>query len=176
MLKSVHRWIGTGGHMNPDTRQIPDHDDHPGVPVRPPQIYLGFIVLGFVIDYFWPVPFLPPVIQFSGAAVLGGAGIVIALLAMRRFRAAGTNVPTPQPATAIVTDGIYAYSRNPIYIGMSLLHLAIGVSADSPWIIAALIPTLIVIRYTVITREEAYLERKFGDEYLAYKSKVRRWF
>jgi protein-S-isoprenylcysteine O-methyltransferase Ste14 len=96
-------------------------------------------------------------------------------VAVRQFRAAGTNVETPKPATTIVTHGIYRLSRNPMYVSLTLLQAAIGVAAGSLWIVTLLAPTLAVMRYGVIAREERYMERKFGAPYLAYKASVRRW-
>jgi len=91
------------------------------------------------------------------------------------FRRAGTSVPTQTPTTALVIRGLYHYSRNPIYIALSLVHLGVAVAVDSPWIAATLPIVLIVIRYGVIAREEAYLEAKFGQAYRDYKARVRRW-
>ena len=94
---------------------------------------------------------------------------------MGRFRAAGTPVEPYKPTSAIVSDGLYGLSRNPIYVALTLIYLGIGVAIDSPWILALVVPVLLVMRTGVIAREERYLERKFGAEYLDYKVSVRRW-
>jgi protein-S-isoprenylcysteine O-methyltransferase Ste14 len=149
--------------------------DNAQVIVRPPLLYLGGLVAGIVLEYLWPVPFLPAVAQYvvGGAAILAGLGMVIAC--MGRFRAAGTPVEPYKPTSAIVSDGLYGLSRNPIYVALTLVYLGIGVAIDGAWILALVIPILIVMRQGVIAREERYLERKFGAEYLDYKASVRRW-
>ncbi|URK89329.1 isoprenylcysteine carboxylmethyltransferase family protein (plasmid) [Rhizobium sp. RCAM05350] len=75
----------------------------------------------------------------------------------------------------MVEEGPYGFTRNPIYIGMFLGLIGLAVAFDSLWLIVLLVPFYLVIRYGVVAREEAYLERKFGDVYLAYKARVRRW-
>jgi protein-S-isoprenylcysteine O-methyltransferase Ste14 len=74
-----------------------------------------------------------------------------------------------------VTTGIHGYTRNPIYLGMFLVYVGIGLIVRSPWILNLMLPLALTIRYGVVRREEAYLERRFGDAYRAYKSRVRRW-
>ena len=91
------------------------------------------------------------------------------------FRKAGTNVQTSEPTTAVVERGPYGFSRNPIYSGMFLALTGLSIGFNSLWVLAMLVPFYLVIRYGVVAREEAYLERKFGKVYLDYKARVRRW-
>ena len=102
-----------------------------------------------------------------------GGGLLLA--AFRRFKAVGTNIPTWQPTTALATDGIYRLSRNPIYLGLTLIYAGIAIAAGSFWPLLLLVPLLVIMRYGVIGREEAYLERLFGDAYRDYQRRVRRW-
>ena len=95
---------------------------------------------------------------------------------MRQFQAQGTNVPTNQPATTLVTDGAYLYSRNPIYVGLSFLYFGVVLAIDSAWVLGLLVPLLVVMRYGVINREERYLENKFGQPYAEFKRVTPRWF
>jgi protein-S-isoprenylcysteine O-methyltransferase Ste14 len=88
---------------------------------------------------------------------------------------AGSNVPTNRPTTTIVESGPYRFTRNPIYMAMFLALIGLAVAFDSLWLFITLVPFALVIRYGVVAREEAYLERKFGDVYRAYRSRVRRW-
>ena len=108
----------------------------------------------------------------NGYAPGGNHGIG---MGMRRFVAAGTNIPPNLPTTALVVDGIYGWTRNPLYLGATLVYLGLSVAAGSLWAIVLLAPLLWVINVGVIAREERYLERKFGDAYRAYKGRVRRW-
>ncbi len=77
---------------------------------------------------------------------------------------------------SIITNGPYRFSRNPIYLSFTLLQLGLGMWANSAWLVGMLIPTLVLMSYGVIAREERYMARKFRDEYLQYKRAVRRWF
>jgi protein-S-isoprenylcysteine O-methyltransferase Ste14 len=88
---------------------------------------------------------------------------------------AGTNVPTNRPSTTIVESGPYRLTRNPIYVGMFLGLIGLGLAFDNLWLLLVLVPFALVIRYGVVAREEAYLERKFGDAYRGYRARVRRW-
>jgi protein-S-isoprenylcysteine O-methyltransferase Ste14 len=150
-------------------------NDCPGVIARPPFIYLGFLLLGLVLDWLWPVAVLPETLQYALGAALVGLGVLVVVAAVRRFKAAGTSFRTHEPATAILSDGLYGVSRNPIYLGLTAIYIGAGVMADAGWVLALLGPLLVVMHYGVIAREERYLERKFGDEYRRYKAKVRRW-
>ena len=94
---------------------------------------------------------------------------------IRNFSRAATPVPRNQPTRALVTTGIHGWSRNPIYVGMFLIYGGIGMAVRSPWILILTLPLAITIRYGVVAREEAYLERRFGDAYRDYKARVRRW-
>ena len=94
---------------------------------------------------------------------------------VRRLRAAATNISTDLPATALVVDGIYGWSRNPLYLAMTLTYIGLAIAAGSVWAIALLLPLLVLMHVGVISREERYLEREFGDAYRQYKSRVRRW-
>ncbi len=149
--------------------------DNPGVIAPPPLIYLGFLALGFGLDYFWPVAVLPDRVQYFAGAALMVLAAAIVVPAFRQFLKAGTNIPPHQLTLAIVSAGPYRYSRNPMYIALSLLYAGIGVAADNLWVVVLLVPLLAVVRTGVIAREERYLEAKFGEAYLRYKAKVRRW-
>ena len=154
--------------------EVPEQDA-PGVIARPPFIYLGFLVLGLMLNWLWPQPLLPETLRYTLGGALIALGLALALLSIRRFKAAGTNFDTQKPDTAILTEGPYRLSRNPIYMGLTAVYAGIGVAMDAPWIWLTLMPALAVMHYGVILREERYLERKFGQEYLAYKAQVRRW-
>jgi protein-S-isoprenylcysteine O-methyltransferase Ste14 len=145
--------------------------------IRPPVALALAFLGGLCIDRFiLPLPFLPG----GWATGLVGlllflAGLALVIWALDTFRRAGTRVETHQPTTAIASDGPYRYSRNPIYAGMLVGLLGLSIGFNSLWILASLVPFYLVIRHGVVAREEAYLERKFGAEYLAYKGSVRRW-
>jgi len=149
--------------------------DTAGVAIRPPVLYLGTLLFGGLIDLVFPAP-LP---IFAGRLPTAGLALALGLallaLCFRRFKAAGTNVPTWMPTTALVISGPYRFSRNPIYLALTLAYLGLALGYGSWWPVVLLAPVLIVMRFGVIGREERYLEAKFGDAYRAYCESVRRW-
>jgi protein-S-isoprenylcysteine O-methyltransferase Ste14 len=149
--------------------------DSPGVIAPPPVIYLAGLALAFVLDWFWPIALLPDAVQVAIGIPLIVLGLSVVLLAFMRFRRAGTHIEPYKPTTAIVTDGLYGVSRNPIYVAMVAIVVGIGIAADNIWVLPMLVPTLMVMRTGVIAREEKYLEGKFGEDYRRYKGSVRRW-
>lgn len=153
--------------------------DVAGVIAPPPLIFGGFLVLGLVLNAVWPLPItgahVASAVRYAAGAVLGVAGIVLGIAGFLEFRRAGTDVRPERPTTALVTTGPFRLSRNPLYISQVLFYLAIAVAADSGWALALIVPTIAVIRFGVIAREEAYLERRFGEDYRRYKAVVRRW-
>lgn len=152
--------------------------DVAGVVARPPVLFLGTLLLGFVADRLLP---LPVAIQGSGPFRWGVAGaLIISGLALfvagiANFTAAATPVPTNEPSRALVTTGIHGWTRNPIYLGMFLVYGGIGIAARSPWTLVLTLPLALTIHYGVVAREEAYLERRFGDAYRHYRVRVPRW-
>ena len=153
-----------------------DQPDRSNAIIRPPIALLIAFVLGLALDWLYPLPFVPQSIPraWTGGAIFA-AGLALAIWAIVTIRRAGTEVETTKPTTAIVTGGPFRFTRNPIYTGMLLGLVGLAVGFDSLWILGTLIAFLAVIRFGVIAREEAYLERKFGDAYRGYKARVRRW-
>jgi protein-S-isoprenylcysteine O-methyltransferase Ste14 len=103
------------------------------------------------------------------------AALALFAWAIATVTRAGSNVPTSLPVTAIVDTGPYRFTRNPIYTAMMLALAGVAFAFDSLWPLLTLAAFAAVIRYGVVAREEAYLERKFGDVYLRYRTRVRRW-
>ena|SRR2546425_7495264 len=149
--------------------------DNPGVIAPPPLIYAGTLAVGLLLNRAFPVKFLPRPI----ALILGIPCIMTAILltwsAFQEMRRAHTNVNPRQPATALVTEGPFRYTRNPLYTSLTLMYTGIALIANALWALLLLPVTLLIINRTVIDREEQYLERKFGEQYLNYKARVRRW-
>jgi protein-S-isoprenylcysteine O-methyltransferase Ste14 len=144
--------------------------------IRPPLALLLAIIAGLGLNWLMPLPFLPLklALVWLGAAVFGLA-LALAVWAITTMARAGSNVPTNLPTTTIVEAGPYRFTRNPIYLGMFLGLIGLTVALDNLWLLVMLVPFAIVIRSGVVAREEAYLERKFGDVYRSYRSRVRRW-
>src|SRR5712691_4264472 len=104
--------------------------------------------------------------------LLSAAGVALAIVAERSFRRAGTDPKPWKPTSALVTDGVYAYLRNPMYVGLALLVAGIGIALASDWTLVMLVAAALVIHFGVIKREERYLGAKFGDAYRQYRTKV----
>jgi protein-S-isoprenylcysteine O-methyltransferase Ste14 len=152
--------------------------DVAGVIALPPLIFLGFLAAATVLEAVVPLPVLAAhaLARYLAGAALTVCGFVMIGMGTRRFLAAGTNIPPNLPMTALVVEGIYGRTRNPLYVGTTLVYFGLSVAAGSPWAIVLVVPLLWVINVGVVAREERYLERKFGDAYRAYKARVRRWF
>ena len=148
--------------------------DNAGVIAPPPLIFAGVLAVAFALDWLFGGPDLDFLRMLTAIVLLIGGGALI-FAAGARFSAASTNIQPTKPVTALVTSGIYRYTRNPMYLGMALIYAGVGLLADSTIVLAGLPIALIITHYGVITREERYLEGKFGDEYRAYKNIVRRW-
>ena len=149
--------------------------DHAGVVAPPPIIYLCSILLGLGFGTLWPVEVLPQALEFPLGVFIILTAVLIFAFSGQKFLKADTPLPPNKPTVLIVRTGPYRYSRNPIYLSMTLLQIGIGIWVDNVWILGMLIPTLCLMYYGVIAREEKYLEKKFGEEYLKYQRSVRRW-
>lgn len=141
----------------------------------PPLIFLGFLLAGLWYDSLW----FDGRLAGLGATIVGSVitflGITVMGVASRRHKQVGTNLEPWKPTTAIIATGIYARSRNPIYLGMALTHGGLAVAGGSTAALVTLGLCVLVIQFYVIAREEHYLEAKFGADYVEYKNKVRRW-
>ena len=152
-----------------------DNGDNPGVIAPPPFIYAGTLAAGLLASRLFRLPFLPRRLARTLGPLLIVGGLVIGLSGFREVRQAGSNVDPREPATTVVTGGPYRFTRNPMYLGFTLMYVGISALAN------ALLPILLLpaiqqlMRRGVIEREERYLESKFGEEYLRYKEGVRRW-
>lgn len=153
-----------------------DTADTARVIVRPPLAWGLSVIAGLALDWLVPLPFLPAGLA---AGWFGGLVFVLALAlfawAIVTMTSAGSTVPTNLPTVTIVESGPYRFTRNPIYLGMLLALIGLAIAFDTLWLLVMLVPFALVIRYGVVAHEEAYLERKFGDVYRGYRSRVRRW-
>lgn len=147
----------------------------PAVEFPPPMVFILLMAAGYLMSLIVPVAISDdPVVKALGvaSAVFGLAVILSAVVAFRRAR---TSLKPWKPAAKIVQTGLYAWSRHPIYIAFCFITVGIGLFFNIFWIAISFIPSLIIVYFSAIRKEEAYLESKFGEEYRAYKAKVRRW-
>jgi len=164
-----------------DTAPEPKRDasaETAGVLAPPPLIYLGFLAIGLALEFLVVRTQgldMPASLRWTVVSVFILAGTAAITAAVLRFRRAGTPAPPWQPTTAFVVQGIYRFTRNPMYLGMTLIYCAIAVAADAPVVFWMLIPLCMTIHYGVVVREERYMADKFGSAYIDYTNTVPRW-
>ena len=145
------------------------------VGIRPPVLYVAALALGILLHLLTPVR----IFAKTGSGHLLGwpvfvLGSALVLWAERTLKKYGVE-PSFKPVPQIVSSGPYAFSRNPMYLATSLMYLGVSLATNSIWPMVFLPLILLILHLAVITKEELYLEKVFGQEYLQYRSKVRRW-
>ena len=151
------------------------HKEHADVKIHPPILVVIHIVVAYVLGRLIPLPFVvSPLVENIGFAFVV-IGFLFCVAALIEFRRAHTTLDPHGNVSAIVTSGIYRFSRNPIYLGFALMILGIPLNNGIYWGVVLAPMFLLFCTQLVIQHEEAYLEEKFGDEYTSYKSRVRRW-
>jgi protein-S-isoprenylcysteine O-methyltransferase Ste14 len=146
-----------------------------GVKVPPPALYLVGFLAGYLVQRWRPLPWPHGMANdlVGAALVIVGTGLVLDFL--QRFRRAGTTVNPTVAASTLITDGAYGFSRNPGYLGWTLASAGIAMLLYWTWCLVLLPLVVLLIDRLVIVREERFLEERFGNEYRAYKQRVRRW-
>jgi protein-S-isoprenylcysteine O-methyltransferase Ste14 len=153
-----------------------DRTDTPNVIVRPPIAWTVAVLAGLALNCLLPLPFVPATVPAGWlGAIVFALALALFAWAIATVTRAGSNVPTNRPTTTIVDSGPYRLTRNPIYLGMLLGLIGLAIAFNSLWLLLMLVSFALVIRYGVVDREEAYLERKFGEAYRRYRARVRRW-
>jgi protein-S-isoprenylcysteine O-methyltransferase Ste14 len=155
--------------------RMTDDQDNPGIRVPPPTIYLLALLLGLLLNRRLYVSFVSRGVARVLGWLLVGGGMALAAWFVRTMRGADTTIRIDKPVSSLVQDGPFRYTRNPGYVALAMIYAGIAVLRNALWAILLLPLVLMVIQREVIEREERYLERTFGEEYLNYKSRVRRW-
>jgi protein-S-isoprenylcysteine O-methyltransferase Ste14 len=165
-------------HNNGEAIMEEEMRDNPGVIAPPPLIYAVPLAVGLLLHARFPVRplrFMPRVVRVVLGSSLVGLAVAVIASAFRKMVRAHTNVDPTQPTTALVVEGPFKFTRNPLYLSLTLLYTGISILVNALWTMLLLPVVLLVMRKGVIDREERYLERKFGEQYLRYKASVRRW-
>lgn len=161
--------------MAREPRLLPDGTpDHPDLPYKPPLAFLAALLLGVVVHRSWPRSARPDGWLPLGVTIVL-LGVALLVWAKVAFDAKHTPLEPWKATKAIVDDGPFAYSRNPVYIGFGIIQVGIGVWSDRLAIVLLTAVPMLLTALVIVPREERYLQRKFGDEYRAYCSRVRRW-
>jgi len=149
--------------------------DHPDIIAFPPLIFVACAVGSTLAHFVYPVRVMRYPISLVIAVVLSISSAGLAIWAVRTMKAAGTNVRPDWPSLTIVKNGPYMFTRNPMYLSLCLFQLAIGFFLNGWTPVLCAVVLAVVLHFGVIVREETYLERKFGEQYLSLKRQVRRW-
>lgn len=151
--------------------------DAASVRFPPPFVPLILLVVAELVHRFvspLPLPLSVGVRVLLAAALIAASGALIAG-AFGLFRRTGQDPAPWESSPELIAEGIYRFTRNPMYLGMGLLQAGLGVALLDGWAVALVPLSWLVIYLIAIRHEEAYLERKFGESYLTYKRSVRRW-
>jgi len=152
-----------------------DSQDTAGVIAPPPLLYVGTLAVALLANWLRPLPITPDAITRWPGAAIAVAGLVLAVRGRRTMTRAGTNVNPYKPTITIVDSGPFGFSRNPLYVAMTIMLVGLTLAANTWWGIIMAMPLLLLMHFGVIRREERYLEGKFGEPYLAYRRRVRRY-
>jgi protein-S-isoprenylcysteine O-methyltransferase Ste14 len=141
----------------------------------PPLVFAGFALLGVGLDYIAPIPFFTSVwMRVLGIAVLLG-GLALMIAAVREFRRTGQDPKPWKPSPELVLQGPYLFTRNPMYVGFTIVQIGLGIALGYLWISLLAPAALLVVHFIAVVPEEKYLEEKFTDSYREYRRRVRRY-
>lgn len=151
-------------------------EDRPAVAIHPPTLFFSALIIGFIIRIFaggW-MP-LPDIAAEGAGGVMMLAALAVAIASVSSFAEAGEQLPPATPSHQLLTTGMYARSRNPIYLAMVLFGAGFGVATENLWVVITTVLAGVILNFFVIPQEEEYLARRFGGEYEDYRRRVRRW-
>jgi protein-S-isoprenylcysteine O-methyltransferase Ste14 len=165
----------------PDATQVhdagvpPSRPETSGVSFPPPLLYVAGFLAGVGLELVFPVGRPPLAVTLAGVLIGAAGWLLLDGAATRLFARAKTSMVPFKPSNALVTDGPYRFTRNPMYVGMAFLYVALAFAIGLVWPLAILPFVLLAVDRLVVAREEPYLERTFGEDYRAYRARVRRW-
>lgn len=150
---------------------------HAGVHFPPPLLYVAGIAAGWALDRWRPLPIADgwSLGRAAVAVVCFAAFAALSVAAFALFRRNRTSIIPNRPATALVTEGPYRFTRNPMYVSLAALYVGVTMALNSWWPLALLPIVVLAVDRMVIAREERYLADAFPSEYKAYRARVRRW-
>ena len=157
--------------------ELPPHQDHPNVSIPPPLIFFALLSIASVLEYWFSIDYQkgPLVLRAAIALILFMFSGYLALNAFTALKKRGTFVDPSKPSTQIVDEGPFRFSRNPMYLSLVVFLIALAVLFLSIWFFLSAVVLWLLLDRLAVTPEEAYLTQKFGDRYVEYKSRVRRW-
>jgi protein-S-isoprenylcysteine O-methyltransferase Ste14 len=141
----------------------------------PPLLYLGLLVVGLVLSALFPTPLLSGGLPVVLGVLLVALGLGVGAWAAVTMRRAGESPNPTEPTRTLVVSGPFRFSRNPLYLALTLLDAGIALAFSSLWALALLVIVLVIMDRRVIASEERYLHGQFGERYAQYTARVRRW-
>lgn len=153
----------------------PDDPHGPGIRLHPPIIYAISILVGIGLSNAYPLAMPLEIHGHLYGAIFLSLVCVLAGFSLLEFWRADTDARPDKPDSALITTGPFRYTRNPLYIGLTLIQITVATWYNNGWVLAMTIPSVIVITQYAIKREERYLEKMFGQDYIDYRQRVRRW-
>jgi protein-S-isoprenylcysteine O-methyltransferase Ste14 len=152
--------------------------DRPAILVFPPIVPVSTLIISCVLQWQAPIGLIEDLglgWRIGWGAILFIGGMLMTIAARRTLVRHGTNVNPLKPTTVLVTDGIFQRTRNPLYLGIIATQYAVALIFALDWLLLLIVPSWVVLHFTVVRREERYLERKFGEAYRLYKDRVPRY-
>lgn len=150
-------------------------EDSAHILAPPPFFFIIPLLIGTVIEYFVPTSLLPTLPSIIIGLLFSWSSLPFIILSLRSFYKVKTTFDARRTTTTLVTTGIYRISRNPAYLALVLIYIGLSFLINSIWIFIMVIAVIFSLQKFCIEREEKYLEKKFGSQYLEYKKQVRRW-
>ncbi len=149
--------------------------DSAQVGVPPPLMLVACVLLGLGLHGAYPIQLVPDALRFLLALPFFAVGVGTVFSCATVFKKAKTEIKPWKTTSTIITTGVYGFSRNPIYCSFVLVGASVAFAVNSLWVVLSQVLLVVILNKLVIQKEERYLEQKFGDEYRAYKERVRRW-
>lgn len=150
-------------------------DDHANVNIPPPVLHFAGVLIGIAANQLYQLSLPQTGLNFWLGLALMGLAMPLALSGFRQFSLADNPVAPNRVINGLMMAGPYRFTRNPLYLALVIMHAGIALMTGIGWLLVTLLPVLFLVRYYVIAREEAYLIRRFGQDYLDYQKRVRRW-
>ena len=158
---------------------VDSNPDAPSVIVFPPLLPLACIGLDGLLQWLFPLQFLagiPILARLLPGLLLLAAGLGLIVAGLCTLRRHGTNVLPSRPALTLIQTGVFVWTRNPMYVGGTVILFAVALVLALDWLLVLTVASLVVLHFGIVRREEAYLERTFGDAYRAYRVRAPRYF
>jgi protein-S-isoprenylcysteine O-methyltransferase Ste14 len=168
------------------TRAEPVQESEGSVMFPPPVLLAVLVILAAnLLQWLFPIEFIADIAFIDDidpdwlaafGAVMALAGSALSLAGQWALKRRGADVNPSQPVTVLVTDGVFGWTRNPVYLGLWIALSGIALVFAFDWLLILIVPTWVLVNCAVVRHEERYLEQRFGKTYLAYKTRVPRYF